>query len=326
MDKKFEEKLRSICFKMYVSALKKLRDLQKSIANLSAVKEENSNDFAYAIDVIMDQVYKPYVDDLYKRNEQINILSEHYSYPIRDNAEYFVLIDPVDGSRELMRDERAAWLIFAYGKWKGKETKLKDIQGVILGRLPPSREHIYEFILASETTEPLVYKFDLTTLRGRNIENLEEWEVEELKNRGLNDIDHSHICFVAPFPPYKHVAEIADNFWNAVGNKVIFNEQYLTTAGQMLAMLEGKISLIVDIRKIIKNRYGVDMLCAHPYDVPAAYILKKLGAIVTGKDMKEESFWNQPLIPLNTDMEFIAFPNKEMFNKYAEILKNAINK
>ncbi len=326
MDKKFEEKLRSTCFKMYVSALKKLRDSQKSLDNLSEVKEKNSNDYAYAVDVIVDQFYKPYLDDLYKRNEQINILSEYYSYPIRNDAKYFVLIDPVDGSRELMRDERAAWLIFAYGKWKGKETKLKDIQGVILGRLPPSREHIYEFIMTSETTEPLVYKFDLTTLGGRNIENLEEWEVKKLKNRGLNDIYHSHICFVAPFPPYKYVAEIADKFWNAVGDKVIFNEQYLTTAGQMLAMLEGKISLIVDIRKSIKNRYDVDMLCAHPYDIPAAYLLKKLNAVVTGNDLDEKSFWNQPLIPLNTDIGYIAFPNREMFNRYAEILKKILNK
>ncbi len=325
-----EGELEDVAFKMYVDAIKELRKIQNEDNDIRKVYTIGSCDVSYGIDTIIDNIYRRHLNDLYRKYNDLNILSEHYSYPIRENAKYFVLIDPVDGSRELMRDERAAYFIFAWGEWKGKETTLSDIKGVALGRLPTSRECIYEFIVVSENKEPTKYIYNILKQPYEEINSPKNWKSKKMENNSVRDIEHTHICFVAPFYPYRYTATIADEFYEEVkkrfGKKELFNEQYLTTAGQMIGMIEGKLSMIVDIRPSIKANSSIEMLCAHPYDVPAAYLIKKLGGVVVGKDFKEETFWNQKIIPLNRDIEFIAFPNKEIFEKYGGILRSIIEK
>jgi fructose-1,6-bisphosphatase/inositol monophosphatase family enzyme len=56
-----------------------------------------------------------------------------------DDAHIRVIVDPVDGTREIMYDKRAAWALAGVAPNKGPHTRLRDIEVAVMTELPTSK-------------------------------------------------------------------------------------------------------------------------------------------------------------------------------------------
>jgi hypothetical protein len=61
--------------------------------------------------------------------------------PIQD-AEFLLIVDPIDGTRSLMYDKRSAWILSGIAPNFGRETELEHILIAMQTELPISRQHV----------------------------------------------------------------------------------------------------------------------------------------------------------------------------------------
>jgi len=88
------------------------------------------------------------------------------------------------------------------------------------------------------------------------------------------------------FPGHREVlAAIDDEIIASVmgplqpGKAACFEDQYLSTGGQLYELMAGHDRFVADIRPLV---HGADPpLCCHPYDICTELIARELGVIVT---------------------------------------------
>ena len=76
----------------------------------------------------------------------------------------------------------------------------------------------------------------------------------------------------------------------------MFDDQYISTGGQLYELIVGHDRMLGDIRPPVyaKLRFSAASLCCHPYDICTALIAQEAGCIVEAPDGK-------PLrVPLDT--------------------------
>src|SRR5205085_8685612 len=56
-----------------------------------------------------------------------------------DDAAIRVIVDPIDGTRGIMYDKRAAWALAGVAPNKGPNTRLSDIEVAVMTELPTSK-------------------------------------------------------------------------------------------------------------------------------------------------------------------------------------------
>ena len=54
-------------------------------------------------------------------------------------AEIRLIVDPIDGTREIMYDKRAAWSLAAVAPNRGPDTRLRDVEVSVMTELPTSK-------------------------------------------------------------------------------------------------------------------------------------------------------------------------------------------
>ena len=50
------------------------------------------------------------------------------------------ILDPIDGTRNLMYDKRSAWILTGLAEQRGKRTSLGDIEVAVMTELPTSKQ------------------------------------------------------------------------------------------------------------------------------------------------------------------------------------------
>lgn len=103
------------------------------------------------------------------------------------------------------------------------------------------------------------------------------------------DLAHGFASFAKFFPPGKvWLAEREELLWRELGTGPhIFDDQYLSTGGQLYELLMGHDRFIADLRPLAFAQLGLDAaLTCHPYDICTALIAQELGCVVTAPDGK----------------------------------------
>src|SRR5439155_17739712 len=85
-----------------------------------------------------------------------------------EDAAIRVIIDPIDGTRGIMYDKRAAWALAGVAPNKGANTRLRDIEVAVMTELPTSKMGFSDVLWASKGNGTKAMRVDL-----RN--NAEEW-------------------------------------------------------------------------------------------------------------------------------------------------------
>jgi fructose-1,6-bisphosphatase/inositol monophosphatase family enzyme len=221
------------------------------------------------------------------------------------------ILDPIDGTRGLMYDKRSAWSLAALAPQRGPKTNLGDIVVAAMTELPTSKAGLAD---------------QLSVVKGKAV------QAERLDLRGgrrakfaprpsrAGGLAHGFAGFAKFFPPGKvWLAEREAKLWRALGDSPdIFDDQYLSTGGQLYELLMGHDRFIADLRPLAFAELGLrQALACHPYDICTALIAQELGCIVTAPD-------GQPLrVPLDTTsaVAWTGYANKSLARKIAPKLR-----
>lgn len=196
-------------------------------------------------------------------------------------AQFVLIVDPIDGTRMIMYDKRSAWCLSGVAPNKGRATTLADIQIAIQTELPTTRQHLADTLWAVKGEGVL----------GERV-NLLDGSVAAFqpKPSRATDMRYGFGGVANFFPDGKAwLATLEEKLYSAIGtrdvhgNPLVFADQYISTGGQIYELTVGHDRFIADLRPVAFRQLGYSQmpLCAHPYDICTELIAREAGAIVT---------------------------------------------
>lgn len=198
------------------------------------------------------------------------------------------ILDPIDGTRGLMYDKRSAWSLAALAPQGGAWTNLSDLVVAAMTELPTSKGGFADQLSAVRGRGVRAERIDLRT--GRRV------GFTPRPSRAAN-LAHGFASFAKFFPPGKAwLVEREAKLWRALdAGPDVFDDQYLSTGGQLYELAMGHDRFIADLRPLAFAKLGLKpALTCHPYDICTALIAQELGCVITAPDGK-------PLrVPLDT--------------------------
>jgi len=238
------------------------------------------------------------------------------------STKFKCIIDPIDGTRGLMYDKRSAWILAALAPQKENHTRLGDIVVAAMTELPTSKQWRADQISA---------------VRGCGRTGIVAEAVDVLNNRRTaiqvspsraTNFKHGFASIAHFFPEGKSLlAAFEERIWaelygtGHVGSPVIFDDQYISSGGQMYELLTGHDRMNGDLRPFALKKLGMtSSLVCHPYDVCAALILTEAGCIF-------ESPVGGPVdVPLDTTsaVSWMGYANEDLANQVRPIVQRLI--
>lgn len=207
-----------------------------------------------------------------------------------------VVIDPVDGTRNLMMDLRSAWTVIGLaGPGPGVPTQ-SEVELAVLAELPDSRARTWRVLSAA---------------RGAGCLLEVDGETRALRVDDHARCDHGYFPFFGFHPQVRPlVARLgADVFARleaeGVDTGTCFDDQYISSGGQLALVALGTYRMVVEPRAWIAARTTATQTCK-PYDIAGAVLCAtEAGAVVTDLDGAPLDF---PL-DATTPVSFCAFHN-----------------
>ena len=292
--------------------------------DLTQVAKTEESDVIYQIDVVSEQVILDWFSEHWIDRPAVKLVMEGIEsmgeviFPKGSKtAEWVCIIDPIDGTRGLMYDKRAAWFIAGiapYGTLEESAT-LADLALSVMVELPTSKAGFADQIAAVKGCGPDGLVCERVNLFDGS---LTPFTPSPYSGTALA---HGFASFCKFFPEGKALtAEAETAFFESLdetlydGTPLIFDDQYVCTAGQFYEILMGHDRFIADLRPEVFSKLGInEILCCHPYDVGAWLILKEAGCMIETPDGKTLH------APLDTTspVAWVAYANREM----AEMLR-----
>jgi hypothetical protein len=202
------------------------------------------------------------------------------------DAKFLLVVDPIDGTREIMFDRRSAWALAGIAPNKGPDTNLADIEIAVQTELP--------------TTKAL-YGDTLWAVRGQGAhgerQNLVTGETAPFSPHPTraDSVAHGFASISKFFPGTKGaVANLEERLFAEIlpGNDgespLAFDDQYVSSGGQLYGLMVGYDRFNADLRPLFVPD-GVQRLACHPYDLCTELIAREAGVIVTDEHGKRLS-------------------------------------
>lgn len=199
-------------------------------------------------------------------------------------AVWRIIVDPIDGTRGLMYQKRPAWILTGVAPNHGAETRLRDIVLAVQTEIPLVKQHLCDQLWAVRGEGVSARRLDRTT--GRT-------EPLVLHPSRADTTAHGFASVSRFFPGARDVlAAIDDEVATAVlgppaeGKASCFEDQYISTGGQLYELMAGHDRYIADLRPLLQgvmhDRGLPNPLCCHPYDLCTILIAEELGLAITG--------------------------------------------
>jgi hypothetical protein len=218
-----------------------------------------------------------------------------------------------------MYDKRPAWALAGLAPQRGARTHLGDIVVAAMTELPTAKAGAADQFSAVRGG-PLV-----ATRRDLRDGVVKKWIPRPSR---AHDCDHGFASLVKFFPEAKALAAgVEEALWRELGlhgkdgGARVFDDQYLSTGGQLAELLVGHDRLIADLRPLLLPRVGLEAsLCCHPYDICTALLLEAAGGVVETPEGK-------PLrAPLDTTtpVAWVGYANPALARAIRPALKRAL--
>jgi fructose-1,6-bisphosphatase/inositol monophosphatase family enzyme len=193
------------------------------------------------------------------------------------DARWYVIVDPIDGTRALMYQKRSAWILTGIASNRGRATGLHDIEAAVQTEIPVRKQHLADVVSA---------------FRGEGVQ-AERWNrltgertPFTLRPSRAATLAHGFASVARFFPGQRDVLAAIDDaiIASVMGpperdKAACFEDQYVSTGGQLYELMAGHDRFVADIRPLV---YGAaSPLCCHPYDICTELIARELGVIVT---------------------------------------------
>jgi len=281
-----------------------------------------AGDLTYALDDAVDPLLDDFVARVLDRHP-ITLVAEGpgtlgageraAGQPVR------VLVDPIDGTRSLMHDLRSAWVVTGVAPDRGDATRLSDVQLAVQTELVPTGSAVYHVIVGERGRASRLERRDFRS--GRLLEE------RTLRVPPAPRLDNGYFCFTRYLPDERPlVARLEQSFLrraiaeHGLSTRLIYDDQYLCSAGQLWLAATGRYRMAVDLRRWLRRVHGGDSFTAKPYDVGALLAFREAGLIVLDADMR-------PLdAPLDTEtpLDLVVFPDERVRAAFQPLVEAAM--
>jgi fructose-1,6-bisphosphatase/inositol monophosphatase family enzyme len=232
------------------------------------------------------------------------------------------LLDPIDGTRSLMYDKRSAWVLAAVAPQRGRKARLGDLVVAAMTELPTSKQWAADQISGIKGCGPRGLVAERVDVRGGGRSQL------TFRPSQATDFKHGFASLARFFPEGKALlARVEEGLWDAlygVGNNsspLVFDDQYISTGGQIYELLVGHDRMLGDLRPRAFARLGLESpLVCHPYDICTALLLQEAGGVVETPEGK-------PLgAPLDTTspVAWMGYANPVLARQVRPVLKRLL--
>jgi len=265
--------------------------LRQATDELAAVSGEESSDTIYAIDRVGESMLIEGFAEI-ARDQPLWLIAEGLPaggvilpHGARErDCLWRVIVDPIDGTRGLMYQKRSAWILTGVAPHRGPEGSLRDIVLAVQTEIPLVKQHLSDQLWAIRGQGAQARRHDRITGEVRAI---------TLHPSRAETIAHGFASVCRFFPGVRDaIAEVDDEVIREVlgdpppGKAACFEDQYLSTGGQLYELMAGHDRYVADLRPMFRRVYaerGLPRgLCCHPYDMCSALIASELGVVITG--------------------------------------------
>jgi len=303
----------------------------RTTEELAAITDETAADIIYAIDRIADQAIFKWFENNWSAAWPVQIIMEGLDdahtlcFPLGTKLEDTTLkciIDPIDGTRGIMYDKRAAWILAGIAPQRGVDNTLADIEVSVMTEIPTTRQWRADQLSATRDGGMHASAFD--------IRNQFKQAPVELQPSQASDVRHAFGTICRFFPAGSTLlSQIEELLWeqhcgeSSDGTPLVFNDQYISTGGQFYEILSGHDRFVADIRPLVFRVLDIEEnLSAHPYDVCCTLILEEAGCIVEHPD---GSRLNCPL-DTSSAVNWVAYANPELANHVRPALQAVLGR
>ncbi|MDP1581470.1 MAG: inositol monophosphatase [Candidatus Didemnitutus sp.] len=303
---------------------------RQGAAKLSRVAGVTSADTIYGVDRISERVVLAWLEKHWPRAWALEVVMEGIAdgevvtFPHGTSVaqtQWKLILDPIDGTRGLMYDKRSAWSLAALAPQRGARNTLADIQVAAMTELPTSKLGVVDQLSAVRGVGVKATRLVLHSSRRQAL---------RLAPSTAKDVTHGFASFAKFLPEGKAwLAEREEGLWQklgwsgAKGGQPIFDDQYISTGGQLYELLMGHDRFVADLRPFAYAQLGLGEstpLACHPYDICTALIAQEAGCVVVGADGK-------PLrAPLDTttSVAWVGYANKALARKIGPALREVL--
>jgi fructose-1,6-bisphosphatase/inositol monophosphatase family enzyme len=289
----YVEKMRVLHVAMRDHLLHHLR-LQEDAAHddLSGVADVRGGDTIYRIDAHADDILHTFCEEWARMDGPLVLIAEGIegsgwqAFPhgaSASDAAFVVIVDPIDGTRNIMYNKRAAWILSGVAPNKGEQgTTLADIQAAVMTEVPTTRHRYSDQLWATPGGGAHRQAHDLVTGERRTL---------PIRPSQADNLAHGFASIAKFFPPAKSAtaafeeALLARVAPDEGENPLVFDDQYISTGGQLYELLVGHDRFLADLRPVFFEALGLPKkLVCHPYDICTELIAREAGVIVEDED------------------------------------------
>ena len=122
---------------------------QNDVAALTEVSRESVSDTIYGIDRISEEAIAAWFADHWPATIPVELVMEGVdpknpvTFPTRvslEQTEAKIIVDPIDGTRGIMYDKRAARFLAGVAPQRGAETRLSEVEVAVMVELPTTKQ------------------------------------------------------------------------------------------------------------------------------------------------------------------------------------------
>ena len=260
----------------------------------NAVRRASAADTIYAIDTEVDPLLEAFCEEWAAAQGPLVLIAEGLEDAAGNEAESRVfpagaaeadaairlLVDPIDGTRGIMYDKRAAWALAGVAPNHGPGTRLRDIEVAVMTELPTSKMGFADVLWAAKGQGAGGERVELRSGLAAPL---------ALSPSKATGIDHGFATVSNFFPGAKVLASELMEFIAArligpadVTRATVFDDQYISTGGQFYELIIGHDRFNADLRPVFFGMKGQAAgLCCHPYDCAAMLIAEEAGVVLT---------------------------------------------
>ncbi len=269
--------------------------LRSGTANLAEPVAQQGGDTIYQLDRQVEPVLEQVIARWPEECTPLLLVAEGLGAdgrkrfgPAGKALRYRLIVDPADGTRSLMYDKRSAWFLAAVAEDRGDATRISDTFAAVMVELP-IRKQTWADAFVALSGRPTIGRGSL--IGG---EMAREFRPQPSRATTLRD---GFASVVSYFPGTKVLAaELMERIAAATlkgfrpscaGRAEIFDDQYISTGGQMVELMVGHDRFCVDLRplfhQIMEQQGGkvIRGLECHPYDIAGAMAARQAGVILT---------------------------------------------
>src|SRR5690606_3006041 len=258
----------------------------------SAIMRRSDADTIYGIDVVAEPIVEAFCRDWAGSMPLVLVAEGLIDDEGREGPKVFpegateadaairLIVDPIDGTRELMYDKRSAWSLAGVAPNRGPQTGLRDIEVAVMTELPTTKLGWADVLWAVRGQGVQAQRVDLAT--GESTPFIP-------RPSSATGLDHGFATVSSFFPGTKRLAaELVERIASKLlpGDDVtrgtMFDDQYISTGGQWYELIVGHDRFNADLRPAFYRMQGIaEGMCCHPYDCCCLLIAEEAGVILT---------------------------------------------